>query len=297
MADERWPPLPYDAWKDTYATIHMWSQVVGKVALALAPPLNHSWGSALHVTTRGLTTSPLVHGDRTFTMEMDFVEHRLVIRTSDRVEATVPFVPKSVADFYRQVMCLLNELDLGVKIWTVPAEVESPIRFELDTVHHSYDPMWANRFFRIVAQLAEIFVRARCTFVGKCSPAHFFWGSFDLAITRFSGRRAPPREGPAFMREAYSHEVISHGFWPGGGPMPEPVLYAYAAPEPDGLKDAAVRPAAAYYNRAMGEFLLPYEAVRTSESPEADIQAFIDSTYERGSVLAGWDLQSLTATG
>jgi hypothetical protein len=274
----------------------MWSQVVGKVALKLAVPLNHSWAIALHVNTRGLTTCPLVYGDRTFTMEFDFVDHRLVIRTSDRVEATIPLVSKSVADFYREVMDLLHELKLGVKIWSLPTEVESPIRFELDTVHHTYDPMWANRFWRIVAQISEVFTRARCNFVGKCSPAHFFWGSFDLAITRFSGRRAPAREGPAFMREAYSHEVISHGFWPGGGPMPEPVFYAYAAPEPAGFKDAAIQPAAAYYHRDMGEFLLPYEAVRTSDSPEREIQAFIDSTYERGATLGAWDRVALEAT-
>ena len=292
-SDEGWPALPYEAWKDTYATLHMWTQVVGKVALALAPPLNHSWGIALHVTPRGLATRRLPHGGRSFTMELDFIDHRLVIRGSDGDERTVRLAPRTVADFHGEVMAVLREMGLAVTIWTMPVEIPSPIRFEEDTVHRSYDAAFAHRFWRILARVDEVFTGAQCSFVGKCSPSHFFWGSFDLAVTRFSGRLAPPREGPAFMREAYSREVISHGFWPGSGPVLEPAFYAYAAPEPPGLADVEVRPDAAYYHRALNEFILPYEAVRTAPSPEAAIRAFIDSTYERAAELAHWDRATL----
>jgi hypothetical protein len=293
MTDERWPALPYDAWKDTYATLHMWTQVVGKVALARMPPLNHSWGVALHLTPRGLATALLPHELRSFTIEFDFVDHQLRIETSDGDRTLLPLAPMSVADFYRDVMRALADLALPVKIWSLPAEVPSPIRFELDTVHHSYDPEYANRFWRILVQVSTVFLSRRCEFVGKCSPLNFFWGSFDLALTRFSGRPAPPREGPAFMREAYSHEVISHGFWPGSAPILEPAFYAYAVPEPAGLKDARVRPDAAYYHREVGEFILPYEAVRSSPSPEAALGEFIDSTYKTAAMLANWDRAAL----
>ncbi len=291
----RWPDLPYEAWKDTYATLHMWTQVVGKVALALAPPLNHSWAVALHVTPRGLSTRPLLHGDRTFTMEFDFTDHRLAIRASDGVERAIALAPRSVADFYRETMDTLRAMGLGVKIWPMPVEVPSPVRFDEDAVHRSYDRLYVERFFGILSRVERAFTRGRCSFVGKCSPVHFFWGSFDLAVTRFSGRRAPPREGPAFMREAYSHEVASHGFWPGSGPVLEPAFYAYAVPEPAGFRDARVRPEAAFYHRELGEFLLPYEAVRTSASPEDAIRAFVDSTYEAAATLGGWDRAALEA--
>jgi hypothetical protein len=296
MTTERWPPLPYEAWKDTYATLHMWSQVVGKVALAQGPPLNHSWGISLLVTPRGLATRTLRHGERSFTMELDFVDHRLVVRDSDGKERALALQPRTVADFYREVMALLADMGLPVRIWPMPVEIPAPIRFDQDTQHHSYDPELAHRFWRIVAAVEQVLTGARCSFVGKCSPVHFFWGSFDLAVTRFSGRRAPPREGPAFMREAYSHEVISHGFWPGSGPILEPAFYAYAVPEPPGFKEAAVRPAAAYYHREMGEFVLPYEAVRTAASPEQEILAFVDSTYARGAELGKWDRAALERT-
>ena len=290
---ERWPALPNSAWKDTYATLHMWTQIVGKVALALAPPLNHSWGIALRVTPRGLSTQSLHHGPQTFTMEFDFVDHHLVIRTSDGEERSLRLEPRTVADFYGAVMAALRNMGLGVRIWPMPVEIPSPIRFDEDAVHAAYDPDYANRFWRILTRVEEVFTRGRCAFVGKCSPAHFFWGSFDLAVTRFSGRRAPPREGPAFMREAYSHEVISHGFWPGSGPITEAAFYAYAVPEPAGFKDVRARPDTAYYHRELGEFILPYEAVRTSASPEAALQAFVESTYESGATLAGWDRAAL----
>ena len=294
MNDERWPPLPYDAWKDTYATLHMWTQIVGKVALALAPPLNHSWGIALQVTPRGLSTRPLRLDTRTFTVEFDFVDHRLVVKASDGEERSLPLGPRTVADFYASFMALLSGMRLDVKIWPVPVELPSPgIRFDADTVHRSYDAVQVGRLWRILRSVEEAYLGERCSFVGKCSPAHFFWGGFDLAVTRFSGRRAPPREGPAFMQEAYSHEVISHGFWPGSGPFLEPAFYAYAVPEPSGFRDARARPDAAFYHAELGEFLLPYEAVRTADSPEAAIHDFVASTYERGADLAGWDRAAL----
>ena len=293
MTDTRWPALPYDEWKDTYATLHMWMQVVGKVALAQAPPINQSWAVAFQVTTRGLSTRTLPYGARSFAIEFDFVSHQLVIRASDGAMSTLPLAPRTVAAFYREVMDTLREMSLPVKIWTVPSEVPSPIRFEADTVHASYNPEYANRLWRILVQVERVMTGARCTFVGKCSPVHFFWGGMDLAVTRFSGRPAPPREGPAFMREAYSQEVISHGFWPGSGPVLEPAFYAYAAPEPPGLKEARVEPAAAFYHRELGEFILPYEAVRNAADPDAAIRSFVDSTYQQAATLAHWDRKNL----
>ncbi len=293
MNDEVWPALPYAAWKETYATLHMWSQIVGKVALAKAPPINHGWAIALHVTARGLATRPLPHTHRTFTMELDFIDHALVIRTSDGDQRQLALRPMTVADFYRDVMATLDEMGLPVKIWPMAVEIPSSIRLDADTVHRAYDAELANRFWRILVQVERVFTKGRCGFVGKCSPVHFFWGGFDLAVTRFSGRPAPPREGPAFMREAYSHEVISHGFWPGSGPVLELAFYAYAVPEPDGLKEARVRPDAAFYHRELNEFILPYEAVRTAASPDEAILAFMDSTYEQAATLGKWNRAAL----
>lgn len=289
MNEDVWPALPYDEWKDTYATLHMWSQVIGKVAVALAPPVNHSWGVSLQVTARGLSTRPLPHGSRSFTMGFDFIDHQLVVDTSDGHRRMLPLEPRTVADFYADVMTLLREMELPVKIWPMPVEIPSPIRFDEDTVHHSYVPEFANRFWRILVQIDRVFTEARTAFVGKCSPVQFFWGSFDLAVTRFSGRPAPPRDGPAFMRDAYSHEVISHGFWPGSGPLLEAAFYAYAVPAPEGFESARVDPPEAFYHPELSEFVLPYEAVRTAASPDEAIIAFIDSTYARGASLAGWD--------
>jgi hypothetical protein len=293
MSEEQWPALPYDAWKDTYATLHMWTQVVGKVALAQAPPLNHSWGVALRVTGRGLDTGVLPHGERTFSIGFDFVDHLLAIDVSDGERRTLPLAPRSVADFYAEVMATLEAMGLPVRIWSTPVEIPSPIRFEDDSVHRSYDASFANRFWRVLVQVQRVFTACRSEFIGKCSPVHFFWGSFDLAVTRFSGRPAPPRDGPAFMREAYSHEVISHGFWPGSPPVFEPAFYAYAVPEPDGLKSVRVRPDAAFYHRELNEFVLPYEAVRTAASPDAALGSFVDSTYEQAATLGGWDRVAL----
>ena len=288
-----WPALPYDEWKDTYATLHMWMQVAGKVALAQAPPVNHSWGVAMHLTPRGISTHLLPYGARSFALEFDFVAHQFIVHACDGPPRTLPLVSQTVAEFYRAVMDLLREMRLPVKIWSMPVEIPDPVRFEQDTVHHTYNPEQASRFWTILTRVAPVMNERRAAFIGKSSPVHFFWGSLDLAVTRFSGRLAPPREGPAFMRDAYSHEVISHGFWPGSMAVLEPAFYAYAVPEPAGLKEAQVRPADAYYHAGMGEFILPYEAVRTSSDPQEALRQFIDSTYERAATLARWDRAAL----
>lgn len=293
MNDDVWPALPYDAWRDTYATLHMWSQMVGKVAVALAPPINHSWGITLHLTARGLATRNLPYAGRAFGFEFDFLSHQLVIRCTDGEVRSLPLQARPVAQFYREFMDTLAAMGLSVKISSLPVEVPAPIRFEDDTVHHAYDPEFAQRFWRILLQVERVFTECRCQFIGKCSPVQFFWGSFDLAVSRFSGRTAPAREGPGWMRDAYSHEVISHGFWPGSGPVLEPAFYAYCVPEPPGLKQAQVRPDAAYYHSGLNEFILPYESVRTVASPAAAIHAFIDSTYQQAATLAHWDRTAL----
>jgi hypothetical protein len=292
-----WPALPYDAWKDTYATLHMWTQVVGKVALAQSAPVNHSWSIAMHLTPRGLATGVLPYGDRSFTIAFDFIDHELVIDASDGVRRVLPLAPQSVAAFYRNVMTALDDMRLPVRIWSTPVEVPEPIPFERDTIHQSYDPEYANRVWRLLVQVHKVLTACRCGFIGKCSPVHFFWGAFDLAVTRFSGKLAPPREGPAFMREAYSHEVISHGFWPGTAPTIDAAFYAYAVPEPDGFKTARVEPAGAFYHPELNEFVLPYEAVRTAPSPADALTAFVESTYERAATLAGWDRAALERAG
>jgi hypothetical protein len=286
---EQWPSLRYEEWTDTYATLHMWAQIVGKIALAQAPPVNHSWQVTLLVTPRGLMTHTLPHGNRTFTIEFDFIDHQLVIRTSDGAVRQVALAPRTVADFYADVMATMNAMALPVKIWPMAVEIPVPIRLDTDEVHRSYDPAMASRCWTILSKVAGAFEQSRCDFVGKCSPVHFFWGGFDLAVTRFSGRPAPPRDGPAIMREAYSHEVISHGFWFGSGPVLEAAFYAYAVPEPPGLKTARVQPRGAYYHGELGEFILPYDTVRKADSPEQAILAFVDSTYEHAANLARWN--------
>ncbi len=293
LTADLWPELPYEAWKDTYATLHMWTQMVGKIALAHTAPLNHCWAIALLFNARGLQTRLLSHGRRSFTISLDFLDHQLVIETLDGARRTLPLAPRSVADFYRDLMSTLDAMGLPARIWPVPVEIPDPIRFEQDTVHASYDPEYVERWWRIQVQVHQIFTARRAAFIGKCSPVHFFFGSFDLAVTRFSGRPAPPREGPAFERDAYSHEVISHGFWPGSGALLEPAFYAYAVPEPTGLSTAVVQPAGAYYHPELREFVLPYEAVRTAPSPDAALAAFVDSTYDRAATLAGWDRRAL----
>ena len=289
-----WPALPLDVWRDTYATVHMWSQIVGKVALASTPRVNHFWNIAMQVTSRGLATHPLTSDHRIFTVSFDFIAHDLVIDCSDGGSDRMPLRPQTVADFYREVMARLQKMGLNVRIWTTPVEVPNPIRFEDDVVHASYDREKIEAFHQALVSMTPVFEAFRARFVGKSSPVHFFWGSFDLASTRFSGRRAPERPGAdPVTKESYSHEVISHGFWPGGGAIEEAAFYAYAAPEPQGLRDATLRPDGASYLPALSEFILPYEAVRTQQKPAAELTAFLESTYDAAAELAGWNRAEL----
>lgn len=299
-AHHAWPALPPLAeWQETLTTLHMWVQVVGKIRLQRSPWINHSWGSALYVTTRGLTTSPVPDGARTFAIDFDFVGHLLRITTSDGAERSFQLAPMSVADFYRKAMDALRQLDIGVEIFSRPVEVEEAIRFEDDERHASYDAAAVHRFWRALVQVARVFTEFRARFIGKSSPVHFFWGAFDLAATRFSGRTAPRHPGGApncadwVMREAYSHEVASAGFWPGTGGVGEAAFYAYAYPEPAGYRSRAIKPEAAYFHEALGEFVLPYEAVRTAEAPDQALLGFLQSTYEAAADLARWDRTAL----
>ena len=289
-----WPPLPLDGWRDTYATLHMWAQVVGKVCLALTPLTNHFWNIAFQITPRGLSTPTMIVGDVGVTIEFDFIDHSLLIRTSDGREQRLALEPMTVADFYTRFLEMLRSEGIRVRIWATPVEIPDPIPFERDTIHRSYDPAPVRRFHEILLATKPVFESFRSGFIGKCSPVHFFWGSFDLAVTRFSGERAPERPGAdSITREAYSHAVISHGFWPGSGPVLEPAFYAYAAPEPAGLKTTRVKPAAAYYHTELSEFILPYDAVRASSDPAAELTSFLESTYDAAAALAGWNRSAL----
>ena len=289
-----WPALPLDSWRDTRDTLQMWTQIAGKICLALMPHVNHFWGIAFQITPRGLMTPALPHGGRTFTMTFDFVAHELAIDTSDGARRTIALRPQTVADFYKTVMETMRTMALETRIWTMPVEFADPIRFEQDFTHRSYDPDAVRRFHQALLAMKPVFEQFRAEFIGKCSPVHFFWGSFDVAVTRFSGRPAPERPGAdSITREAYSHEVISHGWWPGGGPVNEPAFYAYAAPEPPGLKTVVVEPVSAFYSHELSEFVLPYEAVRTAASPEADLRAFLHTTYDAAAQLAQWDREAL----
>jgi hypothetical protein len=296
---EAWPSLPFAAWRETCATLHLWTQVVGKIRLAQAPLINHWWQVPLYVTTRGFTTTPMPHGTRTFQIDFDFIDHRLIISANDGATASLALEPRSVSDFHRDLMARLAALGLPVKIWTMPVEIEGAIPFEQDTAHAAYDPDAANRFWRILAQCERVLTKFRAGFLGKVSPVHFFWGSFDLALTRFSGRRAPPHTGTAphlanwVMREAYSHEVSSVGFWPGDASVPMPAFYTYAYPEPPGFDGAPVRPAGAYWHREMGEFILPYDCVREDAAPDERLLEFCESTYAAAADLARWDRAAL----
>jgi hypothetical protein len=294
-----WPSLPLDAWSDTYATLHLWTQIVGKVRLAQSPWLNHSWHVTLYVTARGLTTSPVPHGDRTFQIDFDFVDHRLVIQSSDGPSRMLALQPKSVAAFYHELMQALQDMDLAVRIVTKPNEVSDPIDFDIDDRHHAYDADYANRFWRVLVQADRVLKRFRAGFIGKCSPVHYFWGAPDLAVTRFSGRTAPVHPGgipnlpDQVTREAYSHEVSSCGFWPGGGAAPYPAFYAYAYPEPEGFSGAQVKPQGAFYSRELREFLLPYDRVRNAASPDEALLEFLHCTYEAAATLGRWDRKAL----
>ena len=286
--------LPYPEWKPTCDTLHMWTQIVGKVRLALAPRLNHWWESTFYVSPRGLTTSAIPWRDRVFDCEFDFVDHHLVIRVSDGQVGRVPLVPRSVTDFYAETMARLHECGIDVKIWPVPVEIDDPIPFAEDREHASYDSESVDRFRRVLIFTDRVLNRFRSSFIGKCSPVHFFWGSFDMAVTRFSGRRAPenPKADP-ITREAYSHEVSSCGWWPGSGAMKEPAFYSYAAPQPPGFKEARIEPPGTYYNDAINVFVLPHDAVRLSPDPEDALLRFCQSAYDAAADLGRWDRVAL----
>ena len=301
--DATWPSLPLEAWSDTCATLHMWLQIVGKIRLVQSPWTNHSWHVTLYVGPRGLTTSAIPYDQRSFEIVFDFIAHELVVETSDGAAARIPLEPQSVATFYRRVMDEMGRLGLRVPIHKRPNEVAEAIPFDQDEVHKAYDRDYANRFWRILVQSDRMLKRFRARFIGKCSPVHFFWGGPDLAVTRFSGRPAPPHPGgipnlPDWVaREAYSHEVSSCGFWAGGGPVAYPAFYAYAYPEPNGFAAASVAPKGAFYSKDLREFILPYDVVRTADSPDDTLQAFLQTTYEAAAHLAKWDRAALEWRG
>jgi hypothetical protein len=301
-APAAWPALPaLRDWIDTFATLHMWTQVVGKIRLELAPHVNHSWGVTLYVTTRGLTTSPIPHGGRSFAIDFDFIDHALWITTSEGATRSFALQPMPVADFFSKTMSALRELDLGVRIFTRPVEVQEAIRFEEDHRHGSYDKEPVQLFWRAMVQAERVFAEFRARFIGKVSPVHFFWGGFDLAVTRFSGKTAPKHPGGIpncadwVMQEAYSHELASAGFWPGGGlgGDEQAAFYAYAYPKPAGFENYPVKPKAAFFHPGLGDFILPYEAVRTSVDPDQTLLSFLGSAYEGAALLGEWNRSAL----
>ena len=298
-ATAKWPALAYEEWRETAQTLHLWLQIVGKIRLMRCPWLNHSWHVTLHATARGLGTPLMWHESGAFQIELDFIDHQLSIRADDGRSATLPLEPQTTATFYRKLMSELDKLGLSVQINTMPNELPDPIRFNEDEVHRWYDPEYANRYWRILVQTERVFERFRARFIGKSSPVHYFWGSADLAVTRFSGREAPLHPGgvpylPDWVtREAYSHEVSSAGFWAGGEQYPRAIFYSYAYPEPPGFSDASVSPSAARYDNSLKEFVLPYEEMRTAASPDSALLDFLQSTYEAASNLASWDRAAL----
>jgi hypothetical protein len=296
---EAWPSLPVDAWSDTCATLHLWTQIVGKIRLVQSPWTNHSWHATLYVTPRGLTTGLIFYGTRAFQIDFDFIAHELTINCDDGGAAGFPLAPQSVAAFYRRLRAEMKKLDLEVKIHPKPNEVANAISFDQDDAHASYDPEYAHRFWRVLLQSDRVFKIFRARFVGKCSPVHFFWGAPDLAVTRFSGRLAPSHPGGVpnlpdrVAREAYSHEVSSCGFWPGGGVIDYPAFYSYAYPEPEGFANAPIKPACAFYSADLREFILPYDEVRNAQSAEETLLDFLQTTYEAAADLAKWDRATL----
>jgi hypothetical protein len=304
LTSEAWPELELAAWAETRDTLHLWTQIVGKVRLVQTPWINHAWHCTLYVTSRGLTTSLVPHGQRLFQIDFDFLDHGLVVRTVDGDRRSIGLAPKSVASFYREVMAALEELSLPVAIHPHASEVPETIDLSEDTRHSAYDPDYARRFWRVLASSYRVFQRFRSTFLGKASPVHFFWGSFDLSLTLFSGRPAPPSEMAMphlpkwVVRDASTHEEAAFGFWPGnvGGPMAEAAFYAYAVPAPEGFAEAHLRNSAARFPKEMGEFVLPYDAVRKSKDPDGDLLAFLEDTYAAGADLGGWDRKALERT-
>lgn len=298
-ASDPWPALPFEAWRGTYATLHLWTQIVGKVRLVQSPWINHSWHATLYVTARGLTTGPIPHGHRVFQLDFDFIDHALKVAASDGRSGQIALRPQTVATFYARLLALLERLDLPVSIRRMPNEIQDAIPFDEDEVHRSYDPEYASRFWRILVQADRVLKIFRVSFNGKCSPVHYFWGAADLAVTRFSGRRAPRHPGgipnlPDWVtQEAYSEEVSSCGFWPGGEPVPHAAFYSYTYPEPPGFAAASVQPSDAFYNHDLGEFILPYDSVRESESPDDTLLRFLQSTYVAAADLSEWDRRAL----
>jgi hypothetical protein len=298
LTTDLWPELPFTAWKDTYDTLHRWTQIIGKIRLALSPPINHWWNTTFYVTSRGITTSAIPYNNRHLQIDFDFIAHRLIIETTEGSTRTISLRPCSVSEFYQETMAALRSLGMPITIWTTPVEVSDRTPFEEDHKHASYDPEYTQRFWRILIQTSRVFTLFRSRFIGKASPVHFFWGAFDLAATRFSGRKAPPHPGAPncgrfVMVDAYSHELSSCGFWPGGGPVDRPVFYAYAYPEPKGFKDYSVQPPEAFYQKDLGEFVLPYDVVRTAKSPDEVLLSFLQSTYDAEAIYAKWDRYAL----
>ena len=285
---ELWPALPLAEWEDTYHTLHMWTQIAGKVRLSLAPLQNHWWNSVFYANTRGLSTSPIPYRGEAFELQFDFVNHRLEILTSFGRNQALALEPKSVAEFYREFLSALDAAGIEITLDPKPQEIPEPIPFDRDETHRSYDPEYANRLWRILLSSTMVLEEFRGRYMGKASPVHFFWGSFDLAYTRFSGRVAPPRKG-IITSEAYSHECSSVGWWPGGGAVKAPAFYAYAAPQPEGYERQVVRPGAAYYDGQLHEFILMYDDARSAPSPRDAILEFAQSAYEVGANLAKWD--------
>jgi Family of unknown function (DUF5996) len=293
------PSLPLAEWQDTYTALHLWTQIVGKIRLALSPKINHWWQSTLYITPRGLTTGTIPSKPHTFEIRFDFIDHQLHIEASDGAIQKIDLIPRSTADFYQAVMAALKAIHIEVSIWTMPQEIADPIPFDQDARHFAYDSEYAHRFWQILVQVDRIMTTFRANFIGKSSPVHFFWGSFDLAVTRFSGQTAPQHPGGVpgmadwVTREAYSHEVSSCGFWPGGGEITDPVFYAYAYPEPEAFQTYPVQPKEAFYHSQMHEFVLPYETVRQTADPDAILLTFLQSTYEAAASLGKWDRASL----
>jgi hypothetical protein len=299
--DRAWPALALSAWRETDLTLHLCTQIVGKIRLALAPKMNQWWNVPLYLTTRGLTTSPMPYGSRTLAIDFDFIDHEVVLEDSDGRVRSMPLVARSVADFHRELFTVLEAIDVHVPIRPSPVEIPARTPLDEDTEHAAYDATYAHRFWRVLRAVEPVFERFRARFRGKCSPVHFFWGSFDLAVTRFNGRRAPPRSGSIIERDAYDEECISVGFWPGdawrgipGEPAVDAAFYAYAVPEPEGFANEAVRPAAARYDPRLKEFILPYEAVRAAPDPAQSILEFAQTTYEAAARLAGWNIAALS---
>jgi hypothetical protein len=296
---ERWPALPHEEWKETQATLHLWLQIVGKIRVALVPWVNHQWHVTLHPTSRGLTSRPIPWRGGTFQIDFDFLDHDLLIAKSDGRKGRVALKPRSVADFHHDLMTELDGMGIPVEVHGSPNEVPDPIPFQEDERHGAYERAYVERFFRIVSNSARVFDDFRGGYIGKSSPVHFFWGAMDLAVTRFSGRRAPEHPGgmphlpDRITREAYSHEVSSAGFWPGGDAHPHPLFYSYAYPSPEGFPEAAVRPGSARWDPDLSEFVLSYEDMRRARSPENELMKFLESTYEAAATLGDWDRESV----